>query len=177
MDEHIGYGACLDGLCCTRHSIEKRNALRVDQFRGQAGKSRRDSRSRRSDRLENHHHLRSPLSGSGKENEPVGGGSSSNSNAVPTGKLRGQAAGSSLSRGETNTGLSRCHPKSATIVPVSRKVSRNVSRNVSRSATATLGVTRSSHRERTPLHYASERGELSLVERWGSLFFPRLMRR
>lgn len=165
MDEHIGYGACLDGLCCTRHSIEKRNALRVVQFRGQTGKSRRDSRRRRSDRSENHH-LGSPLSRSGKENQPVGGTSSSN--AVPAGKPRGQLAGSSLSRGETTTALSRCHLDSAAIVPVSRSGSRDT--------TATLGVTRSSHRERTPLHFASERGELSLVDRWGSLFFPQRFR-
>ena len=157
IHEHIGYGACLDGLCCTRHSIEKRNALRIVQFRGQAGKSRRDSRRRRSDHLENHH-LRSSLSRSGKENEPVG-----SSNAVPAAKLRGRSTASSLPRGET-AGLSRCHPKSAALVPVSPSVAR--------SATAIRGATRSSHRERTPLHFASERGELSLVDRWDRLLSP-----
>ncbi|CAM9417729.1 unnamed protein product, partial [Laminaria digitata] len=116
VDEHIGYGACLDGLCCTRHSVEKRNALRVVQFRRPSGKrtcSRRDSRRHRgSDRLEQNYHLLHSSSSSfplsqpgkeneGKENEPIVGGSDS-----------------------------VVHP-----------------------------------RERTPLHFASERGELSLVDR------------
>eukprot|EP00752_Nemacystus_decipiens_P008814 g7866.t1 len=38
LQEHIDYGACLDGRCCTRHSVERKNALRVVQFLGQQEK-------------------------------------------------------------------------------------------------------------------------------------------
>eukprot|EP00904_Undaria_pinnatifida_P006895 jgi/Undpi1/3335/HiC_scaffold_15.g06708.m1 len=137
-----------------------RNALRVVQFQGQADKSRRNSRRRRSDRPDNV----CPRSTSppGKENEPVSSEAGGGSGGVVDRKPRGRSAGSSLlsrdkatagSSRDSVAGSSRGHPTSAAVS------------SASRSATAGLGGVCPRHRERTPLHFASQRGELSLVDR------------
>ncbi|CAB1111577.1 unnamed protein product [Ectocarpus sp. CCAP 1310/34] len=114
VQEHIDYGACLDGRCCSRHSIEKKNALLVVQF------------------LDGQRHRRSPQSP-----EPVHEDASPSSRSPATHNEDGtplsfSSAGVGGGGGELAVGS---------------------------------GAARAAVRKRTPLHFASERGELSLVDR------------
>ncbi|CAN0321222.1 unnamed protein product [Ectocarpus fasciculatus] len=115
VQEHIDYGACLDGRCCSRHSVEKKNALLVVQF------------------LHGQRQRRSPQSP-----EPAREDASPSSNSPAT-------------HNEDGTPLSFS----------SADVGGGGSELVVRSGAARAAAVR----KRTPLHFASERGELSLVDR------------
>ncbi|CAM9113630.1 unnamed protein product [Ectocarpus sp. 6 AP-2014] len=114
VQEHIDYGACLDGRCCSRHSVEKKNALLVVQFLD----GQRQRRSPRS--LESAREDASPPS-----NSPA----THNEDGTPLSFSSADVGGGG---GEFAVGS---------------------------------GAARAAVRKRTPLHFASERGELSLVDR------------
>lgn len=115
MQEHIDYGACLDGRCCSRHSVEKKNALLVVQF------------------LDGQRQRRSPQSP-----EPAREDASPSPNPPANHNEDGK--------------------------PLSF-VSADVGGGAGELAVGS-GAARAAVRKRTPLHFASERGELSLVDRW-----------
>lgn len=115
MQEHIDYGACLDGRCCNRHSVEKKNALLVVQF------------------LDGQRQRRSPQSPEpAREDAPPSPNSPATHNEDGT-PLSFSSADAGGGGGELVIGS---------------------------------GAARAAVRKRTPLHFASERGELSLVDRW-----------
>ncbi|CAM9709197.1 unnamed protein product [Pylaiella littoralis] len=117
VQEHIDYGACLDGRCCTRNSFEQKNALRVVQFlgRGQRPGRRRD---------------RGQRQGRSANEKPIVGSSPGDNGTFD----EATAASPNVSRGMASAGVLR--PPEA----------------------------RAAVRKRTPLHFASERGELALVD-------------
>ncbi|CAM9665233.1 unnamed protein product, partial [Hapterophycus canaliculatus] len=113
--EHIGYGACLDGRCCARHSVEQRNALRVVQFLGR---------------------------------ERPGGGGKGQASRRRSLRYNSTLRDFSMNDGTVDTSV------------VSSAVLGRESAGV-----AGFEEARAAGRKRTPLHFAAERGELSLVDR------------
>lgn len=136
VQEHVNYGACLDGRCCTRHSVERRNALRVVQFLG--GRQRGQGQGRGG-----------TVHGTAAEADAARNGSSApNSPSVQ----RPDASVASCSSADSGTagGASSASAENG------RAGSPGVS---------CAGRTQSAGGKRTPLHFASERGELALVDR------------
>lgn len=131
LEQHVNYGACLDGRCCARHSIETRNALRVVQFLGRAATPSGEADRRRQSR----HRLRA---------------------SSPTDKDTSAVAGEDLS-------LPRGHSANSSS---SRQAGTADSSGVPGSTGGASARVRRGSRRKTPLHFASERGELSLVDRW-----------
>ncbi|CAM9718044.1 unnamed protein product, partial [Ascophyllum nodosum] len=126
MKEHIDYGACLDGRCCMRHSIERKNASWVVQSQGQGCDRTR--------------HL-------------------------PSTRTRSSDGGQRATRAETegrkeavalcsygSDGSQSLHPRSGHPISVSRRA-------VNTARLDQFG------RKRAPLHFASERNEVSVVDR------------
>ncbi|CAM9141998.1 unnamed protein product [Scytosiphon promiscuus] len=127
--EHVGYGACLDGRCCSRHSVEKKNALRVVQFLGRkregGGKERASRR------------------------QPPTKEASSKSNSPPV-------------RHQENITVCDSPVDDST---VDTSVVSSTALQGESAGVAGVKERQVAGRRRTPLHFAAERGELSLVDR------------
>lgn len=125
VEEHVRYGACLDGRCCMRHSVEKRNALRVMQFRTK----RRGGTPHKQTANDGASYTMSTSTRSDEDKENSSSKRSGSTSEYPQGKA---------------------------------KIS--VENDHSGAAVAGLGIGRKTRR-RTPLHFASDLGDLSLVGR------------
>eukprot|EP00903_Cladosiphon_okamuranus_P019235 g17688.t1 len=220
LQEHIDYGACLDGRCCTRHSVERKNALRVVQFLGDQGKGRgkkncsQGQDQRRSRRASNRHRpdrncdrgtvraegrrhqdprptsrtglsspssSLSPLPSEARDDTLDAFSSTTIGNGISSkAETDGSGAGESSLRGDGSAGSSN-----AALNSTSSPGLEESGASCSSTDTGTLGPptasadtssregpdgacskeARVAGRKRTPLHFASERGELALVDR------------
>lgn len=208
LQEHIDYGACLDGRCCTRHSIERKNALRVVQFLGERGQGPGQNRGqRRASRRHgpifghpNGNGDRSTAGVEGRRQQDVGPSSEcspssplSPLSAPPSEEINDKRDAFSSTRvggvigskakddggveeplmgdGTARSSSSRCLEESGascssagtgTLAPST--VSAGTSGGDAAGGACSEGA-RAGGRRRTPLHFASERGELALVDR------------
>lgn len=144
MEEHVNYGACLDGKCSTRHSIEKRNALRLVQF---SEKRRAPASSRRHRRQQ---HIRGQPSQRGKYRDDESSDGKQTSDRAKIFGVEENSEAMSKARGQVNSCGEECSGRKDG--PGSKD-------------TRLAGIEQATRKKR-PLHFASENGDLSLVTRY-----------
>lgn len=208
VQEHIDYGACLDGHCCTRHSVERKNALRVVQFlgggqrqrrgrdRGQRqGRSANGNCGRRNERVDGLQQILRPNTTRSRKrpSDPLSPSSSppqserrDQSEEKPNGFSCSSARGNDDSSVEADRRVSdgsspsplfsssspnRAEPvvgfssADTSTIDESTAVSSVASGGGASVGVFCNGEARAAARKKTPLHFASERGELALVDR------------
>lgn len=184
VEEHINYGACLDGRCSTRHSVEKRNALWVVQFLGQpTGDSLVGHVGQKSHHRHRHQkhrrrpHLQKGLPPSQKKGKDAAvspcceddaevekeGGRKEEKKNTDDGHVLPP-------RGRYSVGSRPSPPNESATDPRPPQQGANAADGAAPWRAGDIPESGRAHRKRTPLHFASERGELALVDRWGFIF-------